>query len=188
VDTFVTLNVFLFLFNLLPVYPLDGGRIFRAFLSMRMHPNRATLLACKVGIIGGAVFIVAGLVLYFTVDDLWGLILVVIGISGIGACRAEKRAAQYASGPYQQGEALAPWQSDPEAWKSGDSAEAWKEAGEEGPSARARRKQEKAAAEDAALEAEVDRILARVSEVGMEGLTRGERATLERASRRRRES
>jgi hypothetical protein len=46
------------------------------------------------------------------------------------------------------------------------------------------RKAEKARRAAASLDAEVDRILARVSEVGMQGLTRKERDTLREASRR----
>jgi Zn-dependent protease/CBS domain-containing protein len=42
-------NVFLVLFNLIPAFPLDGGRIFRAVLAMFMPAQRATRIAATTG-------------------------------------------------------------------------------------------------------------------------------------------
>ena len=44
-----TTNLFIGLFNLIPAYPMDGGRILRAFLATQLPYTRATAVAVTIG-------------------------------------------------------------------------------------------------------------------------------------------
>lgn len=55
------LNAMLFFFNILPVFPMDGGRVFRAFLSIKKSRVEATRIAATVGKYFCGLFILVGL-------------------------------------------------------------------------------------------------------------------------------
>ena len=54
-------NLLLFLFNLIPAFPMDGGRIFRSLLSMRLPREKATRIAAGLGRVLAIGFAVYGL-------------------------------------------------------------------------------------------------------------------------------
>ncbi|MFB3889597.1 MAG: site-2 protease family protein [Candidatus Bathyarchaeia archaeon] len=66
------LNVLLGAFNLVPAFPMDGGRVFRAFLAERMKFSDATKYAAYVGRLFGIAMVVAGVIF-----NIW---LVVVGV------------------------------------------------------------------------------------------------------------
>jgi len=55
------LNIILFAFNLIPAFPMDGGRVLRAVLAARMPLDRATRIAANVGKAFAVIFGIIGL-------------------------------------------------------------------------------------------------------------------------------
>lgn len=51
------INIFLAIFNLFPMMPLDGGRLFRLILARVMHPIRATRIAGGVGLLACGIWL-----------------------------------------------------------------------------------------------------------------------------------
>ncbi|HWQ67112.1 MAG TPA: CBS domain-containing protein [Methanospirillum sp.] len=58
------LNLLLFLFNLLPAFPMDGGRVFRAYLATRMPLHQATSIASTIGKGFAILFGIIGLIIF----------------------------------------------------------------------------------------------------------------------------
>jgi Zn-dependent protease/CBS domain-containing protein len=58
--SFFWINICVFAFNLLPAFPLDGGRILRAWLAQRMEFRQATRRAVNLGHLFAGLFMLAG--------------------------------------------------------------------------------------------------------------------------------
>ena len=84
-----TVNLAMGVFNLIPAFPLDGGRIFRAVLSMGLGPYRGTRLAARIS---------RGFAVLFALGGLFGgaPTLVLIGIALFVMSGHELRAAELA--------------------------------------------------------------------------------------------
>ncbi len=57
----VTTNLGLFFFNLIPAFPMDGGRVFRSLLALKIGQLKATRIASILGQIISVLFLVFGL-------------------------------------------------------------------------------------------------------------------------------
>ncbi len=85
------INVSLVIFNLLPAFPMDGGRVLRALLAMMMDPVRATRIAANIGKVMALGFL--GLAFY-TRSPILGLIAVFVWMGAGGEAAAmEARSA-----------------------------------------------------------------------------------------------
>jgi Zn-dependent protease len=95
-------NIALFAFNLVPAFPMDGGRVLQALLGLWMGPIQATRMAAAVGQLLALAFGFVGLfsnpLLVFIALFLWigagqeaGLVQVKAAVSGIPASRVMAR-------------------------------------------------------------------------------------------------
>lgn len=79
----VAINIWLVAFNMLPAFPMDGGRVLRALLAMRFRDHtRATIAAARVGRVFAVLF--GGVGLFVVNSPLLVLIAVFVWISGSG--------------------------------------------------------------------------------------------------------
>jgi CBS domain-containing protein len=86
--SFFWINLFLFAVNLLPAFPLDGGRVFRLWLAGRMDHHLATRRAVTVGHLFAGAFMLGG------VASQWSLL---VGLVLFMATQMEERTAMFQS-------------------------------------------------------------------------------------------
>ena len=61
VERIMGVNIFLILFNMIPAFPMDGGRVFRALLATRLAYVRATQISANLGQAIALLFGIVGL-------------------------------------------------------------------------------------------------------------------------------
>lgn len=172
------MNVVLLAFNLLvPVIPLDGGRILTGLISIRAGRPRAFILAAPFAVVIGLALLGLGL--------LTGefLLAVVCAWIVLDALRLRRLAKMGAIPDYPGTETYGP------SWQIAPNRDFESRPSRPGLFERMRqklrsRKQAKARERDARLREDVDAILDKVSREGMESLTPQERRRLEEASRK----
>jgi Zn-dependent protease len=91
-------NLYLGLFNLLPAYPMDGGRVLRAFFSRRVDLVRATHRAVRIGHVFSILMIMVGMLLSSRTETRWdGYWLMMIGFFLFAGAQLEERSAVFQS-------------------------------------------------------------------------------------------
>jgi Zn-dependent protease len=114
------INFWLFVFNILPVYPLDGGQILRSLLWFVMGRARSLMVATVLGLIGVAGFII----LAFMSKDLWlGAIAVFMLMNCWGGFKHAQALLRVAKLPRREGLSCPTCKTAPPAgtyWKCGN--------------------------------------------------------------------
>jgi stage IV sporulation protein FB len=170
----------LFLFNLLPIFPMDGGRMLQDLLWFKLGYYKATLIACVVGMAGAALMSVWGVMNF---GSWYGMVLIFLGISCFIYCY-QTRAQMKAEGPWAFEEESNDYSAA--MWKPDEVDEPVKKKSKR-LSPRAVKKLRKQAHAEEAEQARLDAILAKVSAHGMQSLTWAERRALHKATQRQRE-
>jgi stage IV sporulation protein FB len=169
-----TLSLVLLLFNLLPIFPLDGGRITQAALWPRFGYVRSMRLAIRTGFIGAIALGIFGAVTL-------KLMIVAIAIFGGVTCWMTHRQLAFT-------EEMLGHENDEYALglAYGEDEDDASEAAPARPS-RAEKQAEKIARQERQEAEEVDRILQKIADRGMDSLTQSEKQLLQRVTERKRQ-
>jgi len=91
-------NLYLGLFNLLPAYPMDGGRVLRALFSRRVDMVRATQRAVRIGNVFSILIIMVGMLLTSRDETRFdGYWMMMVGFFLFTGAQLEERSAVFQS-------------------------------------------------------------------------------------------
>jgi Zn-dependent protease len=188
IELIYTINLWLLVFNLLPIFPMDGGQLLRTILWPGFGLRQATIIATTVGLFGAAVLLGWGLGLF---GGRASPMLIMIAIFG-GLISYQQRAAAIhwhmsEDAPVQS----VRWSERRRGFWSRLFGSGGGRARPVSPPAPSENPNpggwEARIEEEQRVEVEVDRILKKVKEQGIHSLSYIERQTLERATRERQE-
>jgi Zn-dependent protease/predicted transcriptional regulator len=86
-ERLLAVNIVLVLFNMVPAFPMDGGRVLRAVLAMNLGAPRATALAARIGQGFAFLFMLLGL--------FYNPILIFVGVFIYFAAASEEQSATF---------------------------------------------------------------------------------------------
>ncbi|HEY7090132.1 MAG TPA: M50 family metallopeptidase [Tepidisphaeraceae bacterium] len=156
-------NYLILLFNLLPIFPMDGGRMLQEILWPIVGYYKSMLFACTTGMVGGVIMAAVGIAIP------GGLLLTFIAISGFINCMQMRRML-LAAGPEEFADST-DYSAAYETYEKPRKRSRW-----------AARRAIKIARAERMEQQKIDQILAKVSAQGMQSLSWWERRTLKKAT------
>lgn len=170
------LNFKLFVFNLLPIHPLDGGQIAFSVAKLRWDQGTAKIGTLYLGIVACLIVAIIGVWIKSTDLVAIGLVLMTLGFQAhLTAVYAERFGGGFEYGPGGDDDEYGLFEEKREPQPG--MMERWKQ-----------RREEKRLAKEAELQAEttqkVDALLEKINSDGMDALTAAEKKFLQQASSR----
>jgi len=171
------MNWILLLINLIPVYPLDGGRMLLAVLSTRWPSGRANEIYLHIGLLLGIVAFIGGMF----GDSVWvvalaAMVLILNLQEWFMLQVPEPYEDNFLGYDFSQGyTSLERDAEEKKPEKRPGFLQRWREK-------RRAEKERREREREAEVQAEVDRLLQKIKDEGMESLTEAERRELKRAS------
>lgn len=153
------MNLVLLAFNMLPMFPLDGGRVLHALIWRRTDERRGRDLAASIGLVAAIILAVVSLPTRET--TILGVAIFACLVCWYERQRVRTEAEILYSSMAAPGDEMREYEAE-------------------------RRAAEKQREREEREQAEVDRILAKIAQSGMDSLTRRERRILESATKRKR--
>lgn len=178
---FYAISMALLIFNILPVFPMDGGQLLQAILWKPLGYFRSMMITLNIGLVGSVLMMVTGLAMIGAGG--FGILIMIIGANCLINCY-QMRAMMRAEGPwaFQDEDAIDYGAS----LYSGSATETKRKR----PGLRARMSAKRAAklSREAANEQRaIDAILAKVSAHGMQSLSWSEKRMLKKATEHQRQ-
>ncbi|MFM7261497.1 MAG: site-2 protease family protein [bacterium] len=169
----------LLLFNLLPMFPLDGGRILQAVLWKRIGYARSMRVACRSGLVGA---VVLGMIALWTNETMLLVIAIFGGFTCFVTAKQIERERDFLGFDPDPSELVA-MEEEFERGSADASSGRGADRSTTGKAARGSASDAGRQADEArSREVELDRILSKIASQGIESLTRSERETLQRAT------
>jgi Zn-dependent protease len=163
----------LLLFNLLPIFPLDGGQLVQSILWKYIGYYKSMMLMVNIGLGGAVLLAMFGIATIGTMSG--GLWLTIIAVFCFINCLNMKRALQ-AAGPYGLDQDSTDYSAAYEPYTKPKRRSRW-----------AAKRAMKLARAEREEQQRIDQILAKVSAQGMQSLTWFERRALRKATEHQRE-
>jgi Zn-dependent protease len=171
-------NWVMLLLNLIPVFPFDGGRIVHALLSARAGRETATEVYLRIGMVAGVLIALAGLFVPSAELVLIGALVMILNLHEAFQLRvSDSYDDSFMGYDFSQGYTSLERSNDPSSERRPGAVQRWRER-------RRAEKQRKQQERELEVDVQLDAILEKVHQSGLQSLSDAERRLLDRASAR----